>query len=49
MWGGLELKETIVNSILNMGYEHPSDIQKASMPWVLQGRDVVAQAVPGSG
>ena len=49
MWGGLELKETIVNSILNMGYEHPSDIQKASMPWVLQGRDVVAQAVTGSG
>ncbi|MEC9293546.1 MAG: DEAD/DEAH box helicase [Chloroflexota bacterium] len=49
LWGGLELKKTIVNSILKMGYEYPSDIQKASMPWVLQGRDVVAQAVTGSG
>lgn len=32
-----------------MGYENPSDIQQASMPWVLEGRDVVAQAVTGSG
>ena len=32
-----------------MGYENPSDIQEASMPWVLEGRDVVAQAVTGSG
>ena len=48
-WGGLELKKPIVDSILNMGYENPSDIQQAAMPWVLEGRDVVAQAVTGSG
>jgi ATP-dependent RNA helicase DeaD len=48
-WGGLELEKTIVNSILNMGYEKPSDIQEASIPWQLKGRDVVAQAVTGSG
>jgi ATP-dependent RNA helicase DeaD len=32
-----------------MGYESPSDIQEASIPWQLEGRDVVAQAVTGSG
>ena len=48
-WGGLELEKTIVNSISNMGYESPSDIQEASIPWQLEGRDVVAQAVTGSG
>jgi ATP-dependent RNA helicase DeaD len=48
-WGGLKLEKTIVNSISNMGYESPSDIQEASIPWQLEGRDVVAQAVTGSG
>jgi ATP-dependent RNA helicase DeaD len=32
-----------------MGYEIPSDIQKAAIPWMMKGRDVVAQAVTGSG
>ncbi|NQW20437.1 MAG: DEAD/DEAH box helicase [Chloroflexi bacterium] len=49
MWGGVELEKTIVNSILNMGYESPSEIQVESIPWQLNGRDVVAQAVTGSG
>lgn len=49
MWGGLELEKSIVNSILNMGYESPSEIQEESIPWLLKGRDVVAQAVTGSG
>lgn len=48
-WGGVELEKSIVSSILNMGYNEPSDIQKESIPWQLKGRDVVAQAVTGSG
>ena len=32
-----------------MGYVDPSEIQEAAIPWMLQGRDVVAQAVTGSG
>jgi|TARA_B110000495_G_scaffold147078_2_gene129979 ATP-dependent RNA helicase DeaD len=48
-WGGLKLEKTIVNSISNMGYESPSEIQEVSIPWQLEGRDVVAQAVTGSG
>jgi len=39
-WGGLELEK---------GYDEPSEIQEASIPWLLEGRDVVAQAVTGSG
>ena len=48
-WGGLELEKSVIKSILNMGYESPSEIQEASIPWLLQHRDVVAQAVTGSG
>jgi superfamily II DNA/RNA helicase len=48
-WGGLELEKTIIHSILNMGYNEPSEIQEESIPWLLEGRDVVAQAVTGSG
>jgi len=32
-----------------MGYNEPSEIQEESIPWLLEGRDVVAQAVTGSG
>jgi ATP-dependent RNA helicase DeaD len=49
VWGGLELSKSIVTSLLEMGYEGPSEIQEASIPWTLQKRDVVAQAVTGSG
>jgi superfamily II DNA/RNA helicase len=48
-WGGLELEKSVIKSILNMGYESPSEIQEASIPWLLKDRDVVAQAVTGSG
>ncbi len=48
-WGGVELEKSIISSILNMGYEIPSEIQEASIPWLLEERDVVAQAVTGSG
>lgn len=48
-WGGLKLEKSVVNSILNMGYNEPSEIQEASIPWLLEDRDVVAQAVTGSG
>ena len=49
MWNGIELSKSIVASILDMGYRQASEIQEASIPWMLEGRDVVAQAVTGSG
>ena len=49
LWGDITLDSSIVTSLKNMGYDHPSDIQEASIPWQLMGRDVVAQAVTGSG
>ncbi|MDA1279375.1 MAG: DEAD/DEAH box helicase [Chloroflexi bacterium] len=48
-WGGLELSKSIVSAIIEMGYKAPSEIQAASIPWMLERRDVVAQAVTGSG
>ena len=48
-WGGLQLKQSVIDSILEMGYESPTEIQGASIPWLLEGRDVVGQAVTGTG
>lgn len=49
IWNGIELSKSIVASILDMGYQEPSEIQEVAIPWMLKGRDVVAQAVTGSG
>jgi len=32
-----------------MGYKHPSRIQKDSLPYTLQGRDIIGLAETGSG
>ena len=48
-WGALDLTPEIANAIGKMGYDKPSEIQKISIPPLLAGRDVVGQAVTGSG
>ena len=48
-WGALDLTPEIANAIEQMGYEEASEIQKLSIPPLLAGRDVVGQAVTGSG
>lgn len=45
----LGLKQSLLNSIAEMGFKEPSPIQKDAIPVVLAGRDVVAQAHTGTG
>ncbi|HEX5417750.1 MAG TPA: DEAD/DEAH box helicase, partial [Chloroflexota bacterium] len=39
----------ILRALDEMGYEEPSPVQEHSIPSMLQGRDVVVQALTGTG
>ncbi len=45
----LGLHETLLKNTRRMGFEHPTPIQRAAIPPLMQGRDVLATAVTGSG
>ena len=48
-FGGIELSRPVARSIADMGYADPSPIQAQAIPDLLKGRDLVGQAVTGSG
>jgi ATP-dependent RNA helicase DeaD len=45
----LGLSDALLKSITAVGYEEPTPIQMATIPLMLEGRDVIAQAQTGSG
>lgn len=45
----LGLPESILQSVLDLGYEQPSPIQAESIPALLSGRDLLGQAQTGTG
>ncbi|MGA1196431.1 MAG: DEAD/DEAH box helicase [Candidatus Latescibacterota bacterium] len=45
----LKLSPSVLSAIKSIGYETPSPIQAAVIPFVLSGRDVVGQAQTGTG
>ena len=45
----LGLSAPILQSIRDVGFEHPTPIQAAVIPPALQGRDIIALAQTGSG
>ncbi|GHA70386.1 DEAD/DEAH box helicase [Cognatilysobacter bugurensis] len=45
----LDLPEPLLRALTDVGYESPSPIQAATIPPLLQGRDVLGQAQTGTG
>lgn len=45
----LNLSEELLKAIEKMGFENPSPIQEQSIPVLLEGKDVIAQAQTGTG
>jgi len=43
------LDQSLVNCLLGMGFEAPTGIQRAAVPLILSGKDVLAQSPTGSG
>ena len=48
-WDDLNLNTDILRGIYGYGFENPSEIQKKSIPVLLSGKDVIAQAQSGMG
>ncbi len=46
---GLGLSKQVLRSLAEMGFEEPTPVQARAIPPLLQGRDVVAQALTGTG
>ncbi|MCG6963594.1 MAG: DEAD/DEAH box helicase [Acidobacteria bacterium] len=45
----LQLDPALLRGVTDMGFEHPTPIQAAAMPPALDGRDILASAMTGSG
>jgi ATP-dependent RNA helicase DDX24/MAK5 len=48
-WKVLKLSQELLNAIRKLGFETPTPIQKAAIPKIAGGRDVIGKAVTGSG
>src|SRR5437879_9178598 len=48
-FGGLGISEPVLQSLREMGFEEPTPVQARAIPLLLEGRDVVAQALTGTG
>jgi ATP-dependent RNA helicase DeaD len=46
---GLGLDERLVQALSGLGYEEPTEVQRAAIPSLLAGRDVLAEAPTGTG
>ena len=46
---GLALSEPVRRSLDELGFEEPTPVQARAIPLLLEGRDVVAQALTGTG
>lgn len=45
----LNLSKEVLQAVKDLGFEKPSEVQEATIPTILEGRDVLAQAQTGTG
>ncbi len=45
----LDLDETLIKAIEQIGYERPTKVQSEAIPYALDGRDILASAPTGTG
>lgn len=48
-FSSLALRDALLNNLATLGYDHMTPIQEQSLPIMLEGQDVIAQAKTGSG
>ena len=48
-FAGLKLAQPLLRAIADSGYTEPTPIQRQAIPFVLQGRDLLAAAQTGTG
>lgn len=48
-WNNLGLSDQMLELIQKVGYKHPSPVQEKTIPFALQGRDVLVSSQTGSG
>lgn len=49
LFSSLDLSKEMIHNLDKIGYKQMTPIQKESLPYILKGRDVIAQAKTGSG
>ena len=48
-FASLGLRDELLQSLVKLGYEEPTPIQREAIPQLLAGRDVLGQAATGTG
>jgi ATP-dependent RNA helicase DeaD len=48
-FGALNLSDALVSAVTALGYEEPTPVQRETIPHLLAGRDMLAQAATGTG
>jgi ATP-dependent RNA helicase DeaD len=48
-FAGLGLSPALLTAVTSLGYEEPTPVQRATIPLMLAGRDLLAQAATGTG
>jgi ATP-dependent RNA helicase DeaD len=49
MVAALNLSGTLLAAVASLGYEEPTPVQRETIPLLLSGRDMLAQAATGTG